>query len=116
MIIPLILIFVTQSENMKIDVAQAQSYRALSSIVSSAEEVYFQGTPSQKTIKISLPKGITSIVVNDSYIEFNINTGKRNYIVYKDTVANLTGTIRPFAGEHVLTFKSQGAMVLIEDN
>jgi hypothetical protein len=113
--IPLILIFSVQTQNMQMDVSYAQTYRALSKICDSAEEIYFQGTPARKTIRITFPQGIQSITVNSTYIEASFYDGKTNITITKDTSAVLKGTLRSFSGEHRIVFTAESDGVLLED-
>ncbi len=61
LIIPLIIIFVAQTQNMQEDITNAQLDKISSEIHDAALEVLFMGPPSQKTIRVSFPAGIQSI-------------------------------------------------------
>jgi hypothetical protein len=115
LLIPLLLIFGVQTNNVKEDVANAQTYRVISKITDSAEEVYFQGVPAKKTIRISFPEGITDVIVNSTYIEAKYYSGKTELSVTKDTTAIMKGTLRHFSGEHTITFTAEEDGVLLED-
>jgi hypothetical protein len=116
LIIPLVLIYSVQTKNMQSDVANAQTYRLLSKISDSAEEIYFQGVPAKKTIRISFPKGINNITVNSTYIEATFYDGNNEISVTKDSSAFLKGSLRSFPGEHTITFTAEEDGVLLEDN
>jgi uncharacterized protein (UPF0333 family) len=113
--IPLILIYSVQTKNVQSDIANAQTYRILAKISDSAEEIYFQGVPAKKTIRISFPKGITSINVNSSYLEATFYDGATAITVTKATDAILKGSLRSFPGEHTITFTAEEDGVLLED-
>lgn len=113
--LPLILIYGVQTKNVREDVLNAQMYKVLSKIGDSAEEVYFQGPPAKKTIRISFPEGIHSIKVNGSYIEATYTSGQSEITITKDTAAILNGTIRTFSGDHVITFTANTSEVFLED-
>lgn len=113
--IPLILIFSLQTKNIQTDVTNAQTYRIISKISDSAEEIYFQGVPAKKTIRISFPEGITSIKINTSYIEATFNDGTNEISVTKDSSAVLKGSLRTFPGEHIISFTAEEDGVLLED-
>ena len=115
LIIPLVLIYTVQTRNMQSDVANAQTYRVLTKISDSAEEIYLQGVPAKKTIRISFPKGITSITINSTYIEAGFYDGKGHIIITKSTNAVLKGSLRSFPGEHTITFTAEEDGVLVED-
>jgi uncharacterized protein (UPF0333 family) len=123
MMIPLILLFVSQSNSIEADITYSQAENALARIVDSVEEIYFQGPPAQKTVRIHFPKGITNI--NISYVEsndvsliiFEINTVDGDFEIFRSTPAriNESSVLKNFEGEHVITFKSEELSVLITD-
>ncbi|MGV8168778.1 MAG: hypothetical protein ACP5N3_01865 [Candidatus Nanoarchaeia archaeon] len=115
MTIPLILIFSIQSSNLQKDVASAQSYKVLSKIADSAEEVYYQGPPAKKTIRITFPEGIDQVVINSSYIEFVFLNGESEIPITKDSRIPLKGTLKDFPGEHTITLTAESDGVLLED-
>lgn len=115
LVIPLVLIFSVQTRNMQSDIANAQTYRVISKISDSAEEIYFQGVPAKKTIRISFPKGITSITVNSSYIEATFYDGNKEISVTKDSSAVMNGTLKTFPGEHTISFTAEANGVFLED-
>ena len=119
MSLPLVIIFVTQTDNIKADIAQSEIQKAAFKIVDYAETVYFIGYPSQKTLIIEFPVGINSVTF-DSYtntsgyvyhsLSINATTGNHNYLITQDTVANITGSIRPHQrhiGIHLLIISFQ---------
>lgn len=115
LILPLMLIYTVQTRNMQSDVANAQTYRVLTKISDSAEEIYLQGVPAKKTIRLSFPKGIDSITLNSTYIEAKFYDGKGYISITKSTNALLKGSLRSFSGEHTITFTAEEDGVLVED-
>jgi uncharacterized protein (UPF0333 family) len=114
--IPLIILYIDQSNSMKIDTANAQAYRVVSKIADSADEIYYQGSPAKKTIRIAFPEGIQEVNITGSYIEFKINIDGRDYYVGRNSHSPLNGTLRKFSGDHVITFTARDEDVLLEDN
>ena len=115
MTLPLIIIYSKQTSNVQADVTKVQVYKAASKISDYAEQVYYMGEPSQRTLTISFPQGINSVTLNGTLITFNITTSDLNYLVIKETSANVTGVIKNFEGQHILTFKAQSNLVNITD-
>jgi len=115
MTLPLIIIYAKQTGNVQADVTQMQIYKAASKISDYAEQVYYMGEPSQRTLTINFPSGVTSVELNGTLIIFNVTTTDLSYQVVKETVANVTGKIRPFEGEHIITFIAQANLVNISD-
>jgi len=115
MTLPLIIIYAKQTGNIQADVTNAQIYKTASKISDYAEQVYYMGEPSQRTLEIRFPAGINSVTLNGSLIIFNVTTTDMTYEVVKETTANLTGTIRSFEGIHVLVIKAESNYVRIID-
>lgn len=115
MTIPLIIIYARQTGNMQADVTQMQIYKAASKISDYAEQVYYMGEPSQRTLYINFPAGINEVRLNGTMIIFNVTTTDLSYQVVKETAANVTGNIKSFEGQHILTFIAQTNVVSITD-
>ena len=115
MTLPLIVIYARQTTNVQADVTRAQTFKVASKISDYAEQVYYMGTPAQRTLAINFPEGINSVTINGNVIIFNVTTADLTYTVEQDTVANLTGGIRPFAGPHSIVFVASQNYVNITD-
>jgi uncharacterized protein (UPF0333 family) len=115
MLIPLIILFASQTGTIEADISYAQAENALSRIVDSAEEIYFQGPPAQKTLRVQFPKGIQEVVVESNAVVFKIKTVDGEFEVRRDTRANLEGTLKTFPGNHFIVFQSFEDSVYIED-
>jgi uncharacterized protein (UPF0333 family) len=114
--IPLIILYIDQSNSIKTDTANAQAYRVVSKISDSADEVYYQGVPAKKTIRIAFPEGVEEININGSYIEFEINIDGKDYYIGKESHSPLNGTLRRFSGDHTITFTARDSDIFMEDN
>lgn len=115
MIIPLMIIFASQSSSIEADIAYAQTESALHSMVVSAEDVYFQGPPARKTARIQFPNNLDNVLVDDNSITFTLSTVDGEFNVFKESLANMSGSVQPFAGEHILVFEAVGDVVIISD-
>jgi uncharacterized protein (UPF0333 family) len=115
MTLPLIIIYVRQTGNIQADVTHAQVYKVVSKISDYAEQVYYMGEPSQRTLEIAFPAGINSVTLNGNLIIFNVTTTDLTYDVVKETTANLTGSIKNFEGTHILIIKAESNVVNITD-
>jgi hypothetical protein len=119
MLIPLIIIFASQTGTIEADIAYAQTENALSRIVDSAEEIYFQGHPSKKTLRVQFPKGISEIVFRtDSLtheIVFVLETIDGSFNVSKQTSARIDGYLETFPGSHIIVFQAFEDVVYIQD-
>jgi hypothetical protein len=115
MTLPLIIIYARQTGNIQADITNAQIYKAASKVSDYAEQVYYMGEPSQRTLKITFPDGINSVTLSGHLIIFNVTTTDLTYEVIKDTAANVTGNIKTFEGEHTLIFRAESNVVNITD-
>lgn len=115
LIIPLIIIFVTQTQNMQEDITNAQLDKLSSEIHDAALEVYFMGPPAQKTIRVSFPAGIQAIELESYGMVFHMQVTELEYEFIKETDVNLTGTLKTFEGTHIIIVRSEGTHVDIQD-
>lgn len=116
MLMPLLFIFATQTSNIEADVAYAQAESAASKIIASAEEIYFQGEPARKTLKVRFPKSITNVSIEENSISFYLQTIDGEFEIIKDTTARMQGSINSFEGDKFLVFESMGDFVIISES
>lgn len=112
----LIILFANQTNNIRTDLANAQMDKVGSEILDAVRQVYFMGEPAQKTIRVTFPAGIESIIVDDSFLIFTIRTTDVSYDIVKEAMINMTGSIKTYEGVHNIVVKSQGGLVVISDN
>ncbi len=115
MTIPLLIIFAAQQGNIRSDITNAQAQRAASEIISAAEEVYFMGTPAQRTIKVNFPEGIESITINETVLVISLATADRDYDVSRETAAQITGNLSTSPGQKTIVLRAEEAQVIITD-
>ncbi len=115
MTLPLIIIFVTQQGNIQTDIANAQAQRAATEIANTAEEVYFMGTPAQRTIKVTFPEGIESIQLNENVLVIEISRQGTNYHATSTTAANITGNLTTTPGQKTILLRAEAGQVIITD-
>lgn len=113
--LPLIIIFITQTQNFQADITHREVERITTTISNYVETVYFMGEPAQKTLVITLPAGIKAITILNKTINFNVTTTDMNYVVTKETVAPISGTIKSFPGTHTIVFRAENNTVIITD-
>jgi uncharacterized protein (UPF0333 family) len=115
MTLPLIIIFVTQQGNIKADITNAQAQRAATEIISAAEEVYFMGPPAQRTIRVTFPEGIQGIDISQTTFMMSLTTAELDYMVIKDSAANMTGNLSITPGQKTIVLRAEAAQVIITD-
>lgn len=115
LVLPLTIIFITQTDNVRTDITAAEVQKISSKLIDYAEEVYFMGEPAQKTLQVYFPQGINVVSVEGQTIIFNVSRNEKSYLITRDSVATMNGSIRPFSGYHVIVFKSENETVYITD-
>jgi uncharacterized protein (UPF0333 family) len=70
---PLLIIFYTQSNSINDDVTASQSAKAAAEIIDAADQVYYYGAPSQKTISLYFPQNIKEITCSGKALVMKIS-------------------------------------------
>ena len=115
MTFPLIIIFYQQSESINIDVVSGQADKIASEIRDAADEVYYLGSPSKKTLIIYLPQEIIGISVSNNNIILDVDSANGDYQIVKSTVGNLSVSIAVFNGIHHISVEAYDSYVLISE-
>lgn len=115
MIFPLVLIFTVQTDNMRADITNAQLKKLGDELTASVSDVYYMGSPAQKTIKISFPEGINSINIHDTLIEVSVTTAEISYDVVWEMPTNVSGLLKTFQGDHYIVVKARDNDVYIQE-
>jgi uncharacterized protein (UPF0333 family) len=107
MTVPLIVIFYQQSQSINTEVSATQIDKVGSEVRDAADEVYYLGSPSKKSISIFMPEGVkgVSFINNDdgASINFNVSSPSGNYEVVKWVASKtLSGNIGNFEGIHCI--------------
>ena len=115
MTIPLIALFYQQSDNLNKDISGSQIDKVASEIRDAADEVFYLGSPSKKTITVYIPKEVDVITIVNNTIIFAVTSSGNDYEVVKWSSANLTGSITPSVGIHHVSAESYDNYVQISD-
>ncbi len=116
MLIPTIILFLTQSRNFNEDITDSQVHKILETVVGAADTVYYQGPPAQQQLRLYMPKQVNNIAIENQTITFNISKGTVEYTMDKTSKANLTGSLSTEAGLHIITVTAQLDNVLIQES
>ncbi|MCF7865935.1 hypothetical protein K9L67_02670 [Candidatus Woesearchaeota archaeon] len=106
MIIPMLLIFTSQSNNMKLEIINSQIDKIGSEITDAAEEVYYMGYPSKKTIRTNFPEGLTQIEFSGNTLIFYLETPSLTSETIKVARSNITGNLKPYQGLHIISIEA----------
>ncbi|NTV23084.1 MAG: hypothetical protein HGA85_01760 [Nanoarchaeota archaeon] len=123
MLIPLIIIFFDQTNEIQDAVAESQLKNVGIKIKDKAEIVYYSGEPSKATIEADFPDNIVSIVIlpatptKASAIIFGYRGRKNKYdTIVVPSLINLTGNLSINSGYHIIQVTSQGGGVLVTES
>lgn len=115
LLIPVLILFLTQTQDINEDVTAAQVNKLGEELVESVNNVYYLGEPTKKTIHAYIPKYVKSITFTDNRIIFTVDTGTFSYVVTKIAAANITGSLSSNAGLHTIEIIAQGNAVIIQE-
>lgn len=114
--IPLLVIYYSYSAQSKDIVATSQAMQIARKIVDSAESVYYLGAPSQTTLKLNFPDGITSTNLSNREIVFKISTNSGVTDVVEISSVNISGSLPLTEGIHIVTLKAEDGYVQLTSN
>lgn len=113
LLIGILILAYQQSAAFTNDVSAAQVQKIGTELVDAANAVYYAGPPTKKTVRLYFPENIRNITINEQTILFTMqgSTGTYEYAIRAAT--NMTGTLRPFNGLHVISIEAQESVVNI---
>ena len=112
-IIPLVIIFYNESENINLQVKTQQVYAIGQHIIDKAESVYYLGEPSKTRLKAHLPDSIDQIIIQNHTLLFKMRTKQGLSDVVISSKVNITGSIPKTVGLHFITIENKGNYVSI---
>jgi hypothetical protein len=121
MTLPLFYLFFKQTEQINTEISAGQVDKVASELRDAADEVYYLGVPSKKTLTIYLPEQVQNITFSNSNISgsmvFTVDSVGGDYEVVKWTVGNISSSssISPTSGIHHIYVEAQASDILIKD-
>lgn len=119
MILPLVAVFFQQSENLNTEITESQADKVASEIRDAADEVFYLGAPSKKTISVYMPDNVVLASIADNRIILTIDAASGDYELVKWCAANFTATstLDDHPGIHVISVEAYpGGEVMLSDN
>lgn len=117
LLIPTIILFASESNNIKSDMGLSQITQITIKLSEKAEEMYYQGSPSRTTVKASFPEHIENITISGKDIVFYYrNSDNTLQTIVQTCQINVTGNLSVSKGIHFILIKSEGDYVSIEEN
>lgn len=113
LLIPIIIIYYSQSNVFEEEVAISQTNKALQEIVRAADTIYYLGPPSRQTISVRFPEVLREITIQEQAITVHLDIGSGRQVNAQTRSANLTGTLPSNPGLHVITIQATDDGVLL---
>jgi|FLOH01.1.fsa_nt_gi uncharacterized protein (UPF0333 family) len=114
LLIPVIILFMVETNDINEDVTSAQIHKLADELQDGANNVYYLGYPTKKTLNIYIPKYIDSITFQNNYILFNMSTGYYDYNIIRFTAANISGSLDTNPGMHAIEISANSNGVDIQ--
>lgn len=119
MILPLIVVFFQQSENLNTEITGSQADKVASEIRDAADEVFYLGTMSKKTISVYMPDNVVLAELSENRIVLTIDSSGGDYEVVKWAAANFSSSssLKNHPGIHVISLEAESSgEVKLSDN
>jgi uncharacterized protein (UPF0333 family) len=115
LLVVIIVIAYSQSALFSQDVTASQVQKIGNQLVDAANAVYYAGPPAKRTLTLYFPNLVSNIAIANNSLTFTIAAqgGLADYSLSAQT--NMTGTLRPFAGTHVVIVEALPGIVNITD-
>ena len=113
LLVGILILAYQQSAAFSNDVSAAQVQKIGTELVDAANTVYYAGPPTKKTVRLYFPENIKNITISGQTILFTMQgrNGPYEYAISAST--NMTGTLQPFNGLHVISIEAQESVVNI---
>ncbi|NOZ80697.1 MAG: hypothetical protein GXP63_03405 [DPANN group archaeon] len=116
MVIPVILVFFTQTETIKDSVNLNQARTVAREIAENVETVAYLGKPAMTTIKVTFPDTVKKVTIGNREISLQIETAGGLSDIFETVSANVSGTIAPVSGIHHLTIEATSSNITIAES
>lgn len=115
MLIPIIIIYGTEKDNIKNQANMVQAGQIAKRIVNNVDKVYFLGKPSQTKLTVNMPSNVENIVIDRREIYFYVNANGNSVEISSPfpSSVNMTGLISPNAGMKTILIKAEDNYVNI---
>ena len=116
LIVGVIVIAYMHASSFSEQVTNSQAQKIGNQVIDAVNAVFYQGPPAKRTITVYFPDNIKNVTVENQSIVFTLSTsaGYSEYAISAAT--NMTGSIRNFAGLHVMTLEAYDAGTTVEVN
>jgi len=104
LIIPLIIIFFTFTQETSDDINSAQLQQITREIVDNAESVYYLGEPSQSSLRVNIPNRIVLANLSGYEVVYKLKTKSGEVDIVQVSNVNITGSLPVNKSRYLITF------------
>lgn len=116
LLIPVIILYFTQSAGIEDEVIGAQAQKVVDELVAAIDTVHYLGPPSKQTLKLRFPKRVLDVTIQDQTIIFTMQGPGGTYDLASSAATNITGEIGTFSGVHIITVEALDDSVSVTEN
>ena len=113
--IPLIVLFIKESQSAGEQVSMSQVSQIARRIVGAAESVYAYGEPTSTVLKVYMPPGVNSSSISGNEIVFMVNIQGSIVSIEEPATMNLSGNLSVSPGIHNIRVTAANNTVLISE-
>lgn len=116
MLVPISLIFYSQSSDMNTQSNQQQAYLIARKIVEKSEAMYYLGEPSQTTLRVYFPENLNNVTIYNGSVVFELIHGATEAdIAAHSFTINISGNLSTRPGTHCVQVQAQSSGVWVND-
>ncbi len=104
--VPLTIIFYTYAQGSTEEIAAEQLSQIAKEVVDASETVYYQGAPSQVTLRIYMPAQLTGVSFEKKNLILQYKTKNGVAEVIETSVVNISGSMPTVQGTYSLTIRA----------
>ena len=113
--IPLVILFLKESQSAGEQVALAQVSQIARRVVGAAESVYAFGEPTAIVLKVYMPPGVNSSSISDNELIFVVYNEGNKVSIEEPATMNLSGSINVNPGVHNIRVAAANNTVVISE-
>ncbi|MBU0471461.1 MAG: hypothetical protein KKF65_02470 [Nanoarchaeota archaeon] len=114
LIIPVMLLFLTEAQDIDEDVSSAQLKKLAEELVDAIDNVYYLGEPTAKTLEIYVPRYVQSVIFTGNRTIFEVDSGTFIYNFTRFVATNnLSGSLNSNPGMHSIKISAVGNGVTV---
>ena len=112
---PLLLIYSQQTTSLNDHLEDSQANKVADKIIDTVNSVYYSGEGAKRTIKISFPENVLSVIINQKLLTLNMDSSHKPYEINRWTEANMTGSLNKFEGLHTIVIENLGTQISVNE-